>query len=514
MSAADPWAFDIGPGAPEPPPRPVYEPFVGLPDLPALLTLRARRQFVAWGLRLNRNGDRWVKMPLDVRTGRGASVSDPATWCSYEEAVAYALVPENACSGIGYVLTAGDEIGGGDLDDVVDDAGDMEPWAAALLALRETYAERSPSGRGVRLFAIGKPDRAHVQKAARVEVYGSGRWLSLTGRHVVGTPLEIRPAPETFGRLVARVAEFRERAAAEAAQRREAEGRPIKEPKSRDPSRPPTYLDRVNVAAFANPEPWVSVLFGGFAVKAAAGGWRVASRHLLRDLDEDLSIHPGGIRDWGVADMGDPREGKRSPVDLVVEWAEAFGVMEAAPDLFGAAHWLCERLGVQPADVGWRAESSGAEHFDAGAAAASSADDDSGWPFRLALRGVERRVETTDRATGETTVEWRWLCSHLEVEAHTRDADGDEWGRLLVVRDRDGRLKSWAMPMALLAGEGVAYRERLLSLGLTMAPGKAAREALHEYVSTARPNASVRCVSRIGWHGRSFALPDGVVEAA
>ena len=100
------------------------------------------------------------------------------------------------------------------------------------------------------------------------------------------------------------------------------------------------------------------------------------------------------------------------------------------------------------------------------------------------------------------------------MAAHTRDADGDDWGRLLVLKDRDGRLKEWAMPMALLAGEGVTYRERLLSLGLTMAPGKAAKEALHAYVSTARPSVSVRCVNRIGWHGRSFALPDGAVEAA
>jgi hypothetical protein len=38
------------------------------------------------------------------------------------------------------------------------------------------------------------------------------------------------------------------------------------------------------------------------------------------------------------------------------------------------------------------------------------------------------------------------------------------------------------MPMAMLAGDGTAYRERLLSLGLTLLPSKWAKEALGEYI--------------------------------
>jgi uncharacterized protein (DUF927 family) len=135
------------------------------------------------------------------------------------------------------------------------------------------------------------------------------------------------------------------------------------------------------------------------------------------------------------------------------------------------------------------------------------------WPFRLTGNGVEKKVERTDKETGETTVEWKWFCSHLEVAAETRDAEGGDWGRLLVVVDRDRTAKEWAMPMAMLAGDGTAYRERLLSLGLEMAPGRFAREALHEYISTARPKHKARCVSRVGWHGRAFVLPDGAIGA-
>jgi len=133
------------------------------------------------------------------------------------------------------------------------------------------------------------------------------------------------------------------------------------------------------------------------------------------------------------------------------------------------------------------------------------------WPFRLTEKGVEKRVETRDKELGITTEEWRWFCSRLEVSAETRSSEGEEWGRLLSVTDRDGRVKTWAMPMAMLAGDGTAYRERLLSLGLIMAPGKFARDALHEYISTARPGDKARCVGRLGWELETFVLPNGAI---
>lgn len=134
------------------------------------------------------------------------------------------------------------------------------------------------------------------------------------------------------------------------------------------------------------------------------------------------------------------------------------------------------------------------------------------WPFRLSRKGVEKRLERIDKDSGIVTVEWKWFCSALEVGADTRSAEGEEWGRLLRVTDRDSRVKEWGMPMAMLAGDGTSYRERLLSLGLVMAPGKFARDALHEYISTARPKTKARCVGRVGWHMRAFALSNQTVE--
>jgi len=100
------------------------------------------------------------------------------------------------------------------------------------------------------------------------------------------------------------------------------------------------------------------------------------------------------------------------------------------------------------------------------------------------------------------------ICSRLDVVAETRDANGEGWGRLLQWRDREGREHLWAMPMALLAGCGDEYRGRLLDGGVQMHPGKRARELLTVFVQTALCEERARCVSKLGWHGEAFVLPD------
>ncbi len=141
---------------------------------------------------------------------------------------------------------------------------------------------------------------------------------------------------------------------------------------------------------------------------------------------------------------------------------------------------------------------------DSPADAADAAPD---WPFRVSKKGVQKRVDRLDKKTGQPSSEWHTICTELHVVAETRDADSEDWGRLLKLTDRDGKSKTWAMPMALMAGDGSAIRDRLFSLGLIGQPTKFAREALLEYIGTAAPDVRARCVSRIGWTGGAFVLP-------
>lgn len=135
--------------------------------------------------------------------------------------------------------------------------------------------------------------------------------------------------------------------------------------------------------------------------------------------------------------------------------------------------------------------------------AASSAQL-SNWPFHLDEKGLWFRAEDAD---GDP--DWQWVCSPLEVMARTRDARGEDWGRLLLVKDADGVWHEWAMPMSLTAGYGIDYRAQLKSYGLDLAPTRKARERLELYLVTAKPKGRARCVDRTGWSGgKAFILPD------
>jgi hypothetical protein len=76
------------------------------------------------------------------------------------------------------------------------------------------------------------------------------------------------------------------------------------------------------------------------ARKSQNGAYRVSPATLGRTCEEDLSIKSDGIKDFGVHDMGDPRAGRRTPIDLVIEHG-------SAPHAGDAARWLAERLGTE-----------------------------------------------------------------------------------------------------------------------------------------------------------------------
>lgn len=107
------------------------------------------------------------------------------------------------------------------------------------------------------------------------------------------------------------------------------------------------------------------------------------------------------------------------------------------------------------------------------------------------------------------------VCGPLRVLARTEDGQGRSHGRLLAWEDAAGRAHEWAMPLHLLAGDGVEVRARLLDEGLFLAPGPAAAAALARYLMASTPGAEVQVVSRVGWHdtpgGRVFVLPGGAM---
>jgi len=157
--------------------------------LPAELVNRA--QWVAF--RIEKRDGKSTKVPIDPKTGRNASVTDPADWGAFGRAVTYHSRTHDS-HGVGRVLTADEGLVGIDLDLCRDpDTGEVDAWAADVLArFAGTYAEVTPSGTGVRIFARGTwPAQWHKhtptlsRAGALLEVYATGRYLTVTGDTLV-----------------------------------------------------------------------------------------------------------------------------------------------------------------------------------------------------------------------------------------------------------------------------------------------------------------------------------------
>jgi uncharacterized protein (DUF927 family) len=101
------------------------------------------------------------------------------------------------------------------------------------------------------------------------------------------------------------------------------------------------------------------------------------------------------------------------------------------------------------------------------------------------------------------------LSSRIDIEALTRNKNGQQWGLLLKFKDRDGNVHEWSMPRDMLSGRVEEYRRQLLSLGADLAP-KGGADFLTEFLIAATPQARALCVDSTGWHGNVFVLPKRV----
>lgn len=267
--------------------------------------------------------------------------------------------------GIGFTFLAGDGLIGIDLDHAVGPDGAPLELCRLVVEGLASYTELSPSGTGVHVIVAGEGETFKDDRIG-VEVYTGARYFTVTGLRCDGaqwpaTPAEVQPAePQMMAYLRELVDESkavqraeREQAAALAAAVVDAAqpsptptptptAAPAPRPVAQAAAGPVDDFKRVNDAGMANLAAWVPALFS--EAKASGGGYRVTSKALGRELQEDLSIKPSGIVDFGLSDQGDPREGRRTPVDLVLEWGHRVGVTADKPA--EALRWLANVLGV------------------------------------------------------------------------------------------------------------------------------------------------------------------------
>ncbi len=159
----------------------VTTPPATLPVLPTAIPqeLRRCRQWVCWRWEWRRN--RWTKVPLIPATGRRADATAPATWGTFDQALARQR--RHRLPGVGFVFSPDDPYAGVDLDRCRDrETGTLTPLAAEIVALLNSYTEVSPTGTGLKVVVratVPGPRRKHP--GLGVEMYDRDRFFTITG---------------------------------------------------------------------------------------------------------------------------------------------------------------------------------------------------------------------------------------------------------------------------------------------------------------------------------------------
>ncbi|HVR46898.1 MAG TPA: helix-turn-helix domain-containing protein [Candidatus Binatia bacterium] len=159
---------------------------------------------------------RWVAWRIDVRDGKSSKrplqlVNDERKWLSLSGACDF--VVRGRADGVGFVL--GDGIVGIDLDACINVDGTVHAVARDAIETLGTYAEKSPSGRGLHLLVRGA-----IQEPRKIckrdgvpgrEIYdgreGSARFFTVTGERF-GSAQQLAEGPQAQAALDALIAKW------------------------------------------------------------------------------------------------------------------------------------------------------------------------------------------------------------------------------------------------------------------------------------------------------------------
>lgn len=125
--------------------------------------------------------------------------------------------------------------------------------------------------------------------------------------------------------------------------------------------------------------------------------------------------------------------------------------------------------------------------------------------------GVYLHATKAEKSDDAPTLIDKWISTPLRVLATTSNGEDAEYGRLLEILSPAGRWKPWAMPMAMLAGDGSEALGVLMSEGLI--PYFNDKRAVLRYVAEQVPTVRMRAASVTGWNGGAFVLPHTVIGA-
>lgn len=152
-----------------------------------LSEMKEYKNWVAYRLEAVEGKDKPRKIPVNPNTGRGAMANNPATWGTYAAAVNFATNAraQGLQCGIGFEFS-NSPFAGIDLDDCIDDNGNLAGWARDIVEIMNSYTEYSPSGDGLHILFKGEilPELVEAgkqgTKAGNIEIYYGLHFFTVT----------------------------------------------------------------------------------------------------------------------------------------------------------------------------------------------------------------------------------------------------------------------------------------------------------------------------------------------
>ncbi len=143
-------------------------------------------------------GCRWKKRPTSPTNGYPCDYTSPDNRWAFSDAVSGLGVAGN--NALAFVPQKGDDFVFVDLDDCVDESGQIERWAEEVVATLASYTEWSPSRTGLHIICKGRTP-ARGTKGRQVEIYGFGQPMAVTGDILPGVSTSIEERQDAIDSL-------------------------------------------------------------------------------------------------------------------------------------------------------------------------------------------------------------------------------------------------------------------------------------------------------------------------
>ncbi|EGQ2677187.1 DNA primase, partial [Staphylococcus pseudintermedius] len=145
--------------------------------------LKELPNWVLWRAELDNKRNEYKKVPYSFAGYRASSTNDDS-WTVFDP-IYKTYEQQNKYNGIGFVLSEKDDYVVLDIDNAIDDNGQLITDLANDI-VQITYCEISPSGTGVHCFFKGQlpSNRKKKRTDLNIELYDKSRFMTVTGESI------------------------------------------------------------------------------------------------------------------------------------------------------------------------------------------------------------------------------------------------------------------------------------------------------------------------------------------